>query len=97
MRFTTFSCGTYTYDGPIKIFIHNFSIHNLSPQRAVSPFLAHTCFNYIDLNIDLRPNCQCPDVFTSTLADNADNSNKKCNYSLQKLNTLFGAQTYNSQ
>jgi hypothetical protein len=81
MTFTTFTCGSYTYDGIIKIFISNMSIHNLNPPRAIPPFIAHTCFHYIDVNIDLRPNCKCPDVFISTLTDDDRNNN----FSIQRI------------
>jgi hypothetical protein len=81
MTFTTFTCGSYTYDGIIKIFIFNMSIHNLNPPRAIPPFIAHTCFHYIDVNIDLRPNCECPDVFISTLTDDDRNNN----FSIQRI------------
>jgi hypothetical protein len=75
MTFTTFTCGSYTYDGIIKIFISNKSIHNLNPPRIIPPFAAHTCFHYIDVNIDLRPGCECPDVFISTLTDDSNINN----------------------
>ena len=97
MTFTTFTCGSYTYDGIIKIFISNMSIHNLNPPRAIPPFIAHTCFHYIDVNIDLRPNCECPDVFNSTLTDdsNKNNNRDKCGYSLSKLNRVFEKREFN--
>ena len=81
MTFTTFTCGSYTYDGIIKIFINYTKIHNLNPPSSTPPFIAHTCFHYIDVNIDLRPNCKCPDVFISTLTDDDRNNN----FSIQRI------------
>jgi uncharacterized protein YjbI with pentapeptide repeats len=46
MRFTTVSCSSYTYSGPIYIKIINVS-------RILDPFNAHTCFQTIDVNIKL--------------------------------------------
>ena len=98
-RFTTFTCGSYTYDGPIKIFIYNIHIHDLGPSSIPKPpFIAHTCFNYIDVFIDLRQGCECPDVFTSILTDGRNHrNNDKCKYSILKLHEVFGQRTFNSQ
>jgi hypothetical protein len=94
MTFTAFTCGSYTYDGIIKIIINDYEIHGLRPNPNLPPkppFVAHTCFHYIDINIDLRPGCECPDVFTSTLSDERNkNTNRDiCGYSLSKLNREF--------
>ncbi len=46
MRFTTFSCSSYTYSGPIHIKIFN-------KRSILDPFNAHTCFQTIYVNIKL--------------------------------------------
>jgi uncharacterized protein YjbI with pentapeptide repeats len=46
MRFTTLTCGSYTYTGPIYIKIFN-------KRSILDPFNAHTCFQTIDVNINL--------------------------------------------
>jgi len=46
MRFTTLTCGSYTYTGPIYIVI-------LNKSSILDPFYVHTCFQSIDVNINL--------------------------------------------
>ena len=46
MRFTTLSCSSYTYSGNIYIQIYN-------RNSILDPFNAHTCFQTIDVNINL--------------------------------------------
>ena len=46
MRFTTLTCGSYTYIGSIYINIFN-------KRSILDPFNAHTCFQTIDVNIKL--------------------------------------------
>jgi len=63
MRFTTLVCGTYTYTGPIYIIIHN-----RNKDEIISSLFPHTCFQTIDVFIDLNEK----NLYSDELCENAN-------------------------
>ena len=61
IRFTIFTCGSYNYSGDIYIIISNTEIHK--SKNTPPPFYSSTCAQTLQVFIDLRKGCQCPDAF----------------------------------
>ena len=87
MRFTTLICGSYTYTGPIYIVIYN-----KNKDEIISSLFPHTCYQTIDVFIDLNEKNLYSDEFCKNGRENenhvqrVNNSpNKKCKFSIIKL------------
>ena len=87
MRFTTLTCSSYTYTGFIYIVIYN-----KNKNEIISSLFPHTCYQTIDVFIDLNEKNLYSDEFCKNGRENenrvqrVNNSpNKKCKFSIIKL------------